>query len=63
MHPHIEPTFLLTLPEVAKRLRCTVPTVRDYVRKRRLKAIKVGRQYLVDPFQVEVFLHGGSDDL
>jgi len=47
---------LLTLPEVAARLRCDVVTVRRYVRARLLKAKKLQRRYRVSAAELERFL-------
>ena len=47
---------LLTLPEVAARLRCHVVTVRRYVRARLLKAKKLQRRYRVSAAELERFL-------
>ena len=47
---------LLTLPEVAARLRCHVVTVRRYVRTGLLKARKLQRRYRVSAAELERFL-------
>jgi excisionase family DNA binding protein len=47
---------LLTLPEVAARLRCHVVTVRRYIRARLLKAKKLQRRYRVSAAELESFL-------
>ena len=47
---------LLTLPEVAARLRCHVVTVRRYIRAGLLKAKKLQRRYRVSAADLERFL-------
>jgi len=47
---------LLTLPEVAARLRCHVVTVRRYIRAGLLKAKKLQRRYRVSVAELERFL-------
>ncbi len=46
---------LLTVEEVAQRLRVTSETVREMIRRRRLKASKVGK-WLVDEEDLKVLL-------
>lgn len=52
-------TQLLTVPEVARRLRCSPATVRAYIAEGRLPASKPGgRHYRVDPLDVDQLLAG-----
>jgi excisionase family DNA binding protein len=41
--------MLLTVPEAAKRLRCSYPTALALIHRGQLPAAKVGRAYLVRP--------------
>jgi len=45
----------LTLEQVAEQLQLHVRTVRRYVREGRLKAQRVGKQYLVTPEDLQAF--------
>lgn len=46
---------LLSIFEVAKRLKLHVKTVRNYVRNGRLKAVRIGKQYRLSRADVEAF--------
>jgi excisionase family DNA binding protein len=46
---------LLSIFEVAKRLKLHVKTVRNYVRDGRLKAVRIGKQYRLARADVEAF--------
>lgn len=39
---------MLTVPEVAARLRCDPETVRRWIRSGRLRARKIGTQHVID---------------
>lgn len=48
---------LFTTAEVAKRLKCGIPTVRKYIRKGKFKRVVfVGKQFLVYESSIEEFL-------
>jgi excisionase family DNA binding protein len=49
-------TELLTVPEVAERLRCGRRTVERLIAAGRIRANKVGRRTLVTSFEVEAFI-------
>jgi len=52
---------LFTTAEVAKRLKCCVPTVRRYIKKRKFKRVVfVGKQFLVYESSVEEFLRNSD---
>jgi excisionase family DNA binding protein len=46
---------LLSIFEIAKRLKLHVKTVRGYVREGRLKAVRIGKQYRISRADVEAF--------
>ncbi len=50
-----EPQDLLSIFEIAKRLKLHVKTVRNYVREGRLKAVRIGKQYRISRADVEAF--------
>ena len=52
---------LLTAKEVAGILRLNDQTVLRYVREGKLKAIKVGKQYLVKEADLQAYLDGAGD--
>ena len=48
---------LLTTAEVAKRLKCGIPTIRRYIKKGKFKRVVfVGKQFLVYESSIEEFL-------
>ena len=48
---------LFTTAEVAKRLKCSIPTVRMYIKKGKFKRVAfVGKQFLIYQSSVEEFL-------
>ncbi len=60
-----EPAFL-TVEEIANRLRVHEDTVLRWIRTRRLKAYKIGRDYRIEKADFEEFLRerytGNPDD-
>ena len=50
-----QPQELLSIFEIAKRLKLHVKTVRNYVRDGRLKAVRIGKQYRISRADVEAF--------
>ena len=50
------PDELLTLPEAAERLRLKVSTLRDWVLRRRIPYVKVGRLVRVRRSDVEALI-------
>lgn len=50
-----QPEELLSIFEIAKRLKLHVKTVRNYVRDGRLKAVRIGKQYRISRADVEAF--------
>jgi excisionase family DNA binding protein len=50
-----QPTELLSVFEIAKRLNLHVKTIRNYVREGRLKAVRIGKQYRISRADVEAF--------
>lgn len=49
-------TALLTMPEVAERLRVSERTVRRLVASGQIRVVKIGRRSLVAESEVEAFL-------
>jgi excisionase family DNA binding protein len=49
--------MLLKTDEVAKRLYMDPYTIRKYVRQGKLKATKIGKQYLIEESEVERILN------
>ncbi len=47
---------MLTVPEAAKRTRKNPETIRRWIRDRKLKATRIGTQYLVDEAELEALL-------
>jgi excisionase family DNA binding protein len=52
---------MLTVNEVATRLRVSPESVRRWARQGRLRAVKVGRQLRIPPTEVERILSAGLD--
>lgn len=52
----------LTVEEVAKRLRVTPWTVREWVKAGRLSAIKPSQQYLISESALEEFERASGND-
>ena len=50
-----EPQELLSVFDIAKRLKLHVKTVRNYVREGRLKAVRIGKQYRIARADLEAF--------
>ncbi len=48
---------------LSKMLSIPVETVRAYIRRNRLKAIKIGKRYLVSEENLQKFLDGEDDKL
>lgn len=55
-------TAMITVPELAKRLRVSGPTVRKLITDGKLRALRVGRQWRIPATEVERFLaaHGSA---
>lgn len=53
---------ILTVQEIADYLRTTIRTVRNLIRKGKLKGIKVGRTYRVPREAFEEYLKGQQDN-
>lgn len=51
----------LTVPEAARRARRNPETVRRWLREGRLPATRVGTQWLIDEWELSVFLGESSD--
>lgn len=52
---------LFTTAEVAKRLKCGIPTVRMYIKKGKFKRVAfVGKQFLVYESSIEEFLRNSD---
>lgn len=47
---------LLTIPEVAERLRVSTRTVRRFIASGQLRVLKVGRRTLITEREVDAFL-------
>lgn len=54
---------LMTVTEVAQRLRVTPNTVRTMISRRELRAVKIGKQWRVHAISVERIVEEGSDDV
>lgn len=52
---------MLTVPEVAERLRVSEPTIRKLIVDGKLKAIRVGRQFRIPADEVERFMAAGGN--
>ena len=52
---------LLTPDQVASKLGVSSRTVRRWLREKKLKGLRAGRQWLVAPKALETFLHGGDE--
>ena len=50
-----EPSEMLSVFDIAKRLGLHVKTVRNYVREGRLKAVRIGKQYRISRADLEEF--------
>jgi len=55
MTPSREPQELLSVFDIAKRLKLHVKTVRGYVRDGKLKAVRIGKQYRIARADLEAF--------
>lgn len=53
----------LTVPEVARRARRNPETVRRWLREGKLPATRVGTQWLIDEWELAVFLGESSDTM
>jgi len=53
---------LMTVPEVAERLRVCRETVRRWARSGRLKAFRAGRKYLISDAALQAFLERENRD-
>lgn len=58
--PPSEIPSLLTIREMALRLRCSVKSVRRYVKAGRLPALRAGGKLLFTAADMWALLHGGS---
>lgn len=47
---------LLTVPEVAERLRLSVDTIYRHIKTGKLAAFKPGKSYLIDEAELEAYL-------
>ena len=52
---------LLTVAEVAQRLRVGPNTVRTMIQRRELRAVKLGKQWRIHAISVERLVNGGQD--
>ena len=52
----------LTIEEISKRLKVKDFTVRDWIRKKQLRAYQVGREYRVKAKDFDDFLERGRTD-
>ena len=54
---------LFTTAEIAKRLRCGIPTVRRYIKKGKFKRVAfVGKQFLVYESSIEEFIRSSDKE-
>lgn len=56
MSLEIEGIIFYTTQEVAKKLGITMQTVRDYIKKDKLKGQRVGKSFLVSDHNLKAFL-------
>jgi len=50
-----------TVKDLEKGLDITIPTLRKWIRGRRLKASKVGRNYMISGRELKAFLNIGTE--
>jgi len=55
----VEPVY--TVKECAEKLKTTERTVLELIRKQRLRAVKVGREYRITEEALNDFIKGGMD--
>lgn len=56
MSIEIEGIMFYTTQEIAKKLGITIQTVRDYIKKGKLKGQRVGKSFLVSDQSLKAFL-------
>jgi excisionase family DNA binding protein len=60
------PRLLLSIPEAAKALGCSVWAVRSLIWDQKLPFLKIGKRFLIDIADIRVFIanasHASSDD-
>jgi excisionase family DNA binding protein len=54
----MEPRAFLTTAEVAKTLRSSPDCIRDFIARKELAAVKLGRKWLVVPADLDAFVAG-----
>ncbi|PKE20732.1 helix-turn-helix domain-containing protein [Macrococcoides caseolyticum] len=47
-----------TVDEVAKMLDCTERTIRNYIKAGKIKAVKMGRKYIISEDNYKKFING-----
>ena len=52
---------LLTVAEVAERLRVSTMTVYRLIQRGELAALRIGRSYRIEPSALDAYLSAGSD--
>jgi excisionase family DNA binding protein len=57
--PRKEPTSLLTIEEVAKRLNVSVRNVRHQIFHRRIPIVKIGRLVRIEEAEVDALIERG----
>jgi excisionase family DNA binding protein len=54
---------LLTVDEVAERLRLTIPRVYELARRKQIPCVRIGRQVRFDESQLRAWIEQGGSDL
>lgn len=49
-----------TVEEVAKMVGSTDRTIRNYIKNKRIKAVKVGNKYIISEDNLKLFINGES---
>ena len=52
---------MLKISDILERLPVTEETVRNWIRQKKLRATRIGRDYFIDPDDFEEFLAKGSN--
>ena len=47
---------MFTIEEVAKHLKLSIRTVRDYVREKKIKGVKVGKEWRVPDSDLQAYI-------
>ncbi|HCO67162.1 MAG TPA: hypothetical protein DIT04_05320 [Dysgonomonas sp.] len=59
-YSNIVDEYFLTASEIAKKYKVKEQTVTGWIRNGKLKAIKIGRSYRINPIDFEIFSNGSK---